>query len=148
MIRVIDLSDGVPFKDRDLAVLKPEKPCKMVSRCTQYGCLMYISRLATDINLSPEMEQYLQSKIGTGYYSNASEVVRDAIRRMRDEDEKLAALRSAVKVGDEQLERGEGIPTPCRNTWQDANGNPNRGSSRSSWNPVGMEYMPTLPGVD
>ena len=67
------------------------------------------------INLSPEMEQYLQVKVGTGYYSNASEVVRDAIRRMRDEDEKLAALRSAVAVGDEQLERGEGATyTPER----------------------------------
>jgi antitoxin ParD1/3/4 len=60
------------------------------------------------INLSPEMEQYLQSKVSSGYYSNASEVVRDAIRRMREEDEKLAALRAAVAVGDEQLERGEG----------------------------------------
>jgi antitoxin ParD1/3/4 len=61
------------------------------------------------INLSPEMEQYLQSKVNSGYYSNASEVVRDAIRRMREEDEKLAALRAAVAVGDEQLERGEGM---------------------------------------
>lgn len=60
------------------------------------------------INLSPEIEQYLQAKVSTGYYSNASEVVRDAIRRMRDEDEKLATLRFAVAVGDEQLERGEG----------------------------------------
>jgi antitoxin ParD1/3/4 len=60
------------------------------------------------INLSPEMEQYLQSKVNSGYYSNASEVVRDAIRRMREEDEKLAALRAAVAVGDDQLERGEG----------------------------------------
>jgi len=67
------------------------------------------------INLSTEMEQYLQSKVGTGFYSNASEVVRDAIRRMREEDEKLAALRAAVQVGDDQLERGEGAPyTPDR----------------------------------
>ena len=67
------------------------------------------------INLSPEMEKYLQSKVSTGYYSNASEVVRDAIRRMRDEDERLAALRAAVAVGDEQLDRGEGVSyTPAR----------------------------------
>ncbi|QXP83621.1 type II toxin-antitoxin system ParD family antitoxin [Methylococcus sp. Mc7] len=67
------------------------------------------------INLSPEMEKYLQTKVGTGFYSNASEVVRDAIRRMRAEDEKLEALRAAVRVGDEQLERGEGIAyTPER----------------------------------
>jgi antitoxin ParD1/3/4 len=43
------------------------------------------------INLSPEIEQYLQSKVGTGFYSNASEVVRDAIRRMWEEDDRLKA---------------------------------------------------------
>ncbi len=61
------------------------------------------------INLSPEIEHYLQVKVGTGFYSNASEVIRDAIRRMREEDEKLEKLRAAVQIGDEQLERGEGI---------------------------------------
>jgi antitoxin ParD1/3/4 len=60
------------------------------------------------INLSPEMEKYLQDKVTAGFYSNASEVVRDAIRRMREEDEKLAALRTAAAVGDEQLARGDG----------------------------------------
>lgn len=62
------------------------------------------------INLSPEIEQYLQAKVGTGFYSNASEVVRDAIRRMAAEDEGLEKLRAAVQVGEAQLERGEGIP--------------------------------------
>jgi len=67
------------------------------------------------INLSTEMEQYLQSKVQTGFYGNASEVVRDAIRKMWEEDEKLVALRAAVQVGDAQIDRGEGIPyTPDR----------------------------------
>jgi len=61
------------------------------------------------INLSPEIEQYLQSKVNAGFYGNASEVIRDAIRRMREDEEKLAALKAAIKVGDDQLERGEGI---------------------------------------
>lgn len=61
------------------------------------------------INLSPEIEQYLQVKVGTGFYSNASEVVRDAIRRMWEEDDKLEKLRAAVQIGDAQLERGEGV---------------------------------------
>lgn len=60
------------------------------------------------LNISAEMEQYLQAKVGTGFYGNASEVVRDAIRRMRDEDEKLTALRAAVRTGDEQLALGQG----------------------------------------
>lgn len=62
------------------------------------------------INLTKEMENYLQTKVSAGFYGNASEVIRDAIRRMREEDEKLAALRAAVRIGDEQLDRGEGRP--------------------------------------
>jgi putative addiction module CopG family antidote len=45
-------------------------------------------RISMHINFSPEMEQYLQSKVGSGFYNNATEVVCDAIRRMREEDEK------------------------------------------------------------
>ncbi len=67
------------------------------------------------INLSQEMEQYLKSKVCTGSYSNATEVVCDAIRRMREADEKLVTLRAAVQVGDDQLDRGEGLTyTPER----------------------------------
>jgi antitoxin ParD1/3/4 len=61
------------------------------------------------INLSPEVEHYLQTKVGTGFYSNASEVVRDAIRRMWEEDQKLEKLRSALRIGEEQIEAGEGV---------------------------------------
>lgn len=61
------------------------------------------------INLSPEMEQFVQSKVDTGFYSNASDVIRDAIRRMREEDEKIAAIRAALREGDEQLDAGKGI---------------------------------------
>ena len=62
------------------------------------------------INLSPEMEQYLQSKVGTGFYSNATEVVRDAIRRMWAEDERLEKLRTTGQLGEEQAGQGAGIP--------------------------------------
>jgi antitoxin ParD1/3/4 len=61
------------------------------------------------INLSPEMEKFVQSKVDTGFYSNASEVIRDAIRRMREEEEKVAAMRAALKAGDEQLDKGQGV---------------------------------------
>ena len=61
------------------------------------------------INLSPEIEKYLQNKVNTGFYSNASEVVRDAIRRMWSEEQKLDQLRSALQIGDQQLDSGEGV---------------------------------------
>jgi antitoxin ParD1/3/4 len=60
------------------------------------------------VNLSPEMESYIKSKVGTGFYGNATEVIRDAIRRMQAEEEKIVALRKAVAQGEEQLDRGEG----------------------------------------
>ncbi|MEI6730363.1 MAG: type II toxin-antitoxin system ParD family antitoxin [Pseudomonadota bacterium] len=58
------------------------------------------------INLSAEIEQYLQLKVSSGFYGNSSEVIRDAIRRMRDEDNRLAALCSAIKIGDDQIASG------------------------------------------
>jgi antitoxin ParD1/3/4 len=60
------------------------------------------------INLPKEMENHLQAKVRAGFYSIASDVIRDAIRRMRAEDEKLEALRAAVLAGDDELDRGEG----------------------------------------
>lgn len=67
------------------------------------------------INLSQDMEQYLQTKVEAGFYSNASDVICDAIRRMWEEDNKLDALKTAIEVGDAQIHRGSGIPyTPDR----------------------------------
>ena len=61
------------------------------------------------INLSSEMETYIKGKVSTGFYGNATEVIRDAIRRMQAEDERVTAFRKAVAEGEAQLDRGEGI---------------------------------------
>jgi antitoxin ParD1/3/4 len=61
------------------------------------------------VNLSIEMEQYIKSKVSSGFYGNATEVIRDAIRRMQAEEERIAAFRAAVAKGDAQIERREGI---------------------------------------
>ena len=61
------------------------------------------------INLSPEMEDFIKRKVATGFYGNATEVVRDAVRRMQAEDLRLAAWQAAIKKGDEQLDRGKKV---------------------------------------
>jgi antitoxin ParD1/3/4 len=67
------------------------------------------------LKLSSEMENYIKGKVASGYYGNATEVIRDAIRRMQAEESRVTAWQSAVKLGDEQIERGEGIAyTPER----------------------------------
>jgi antitoxin ParD1/3/4 len=60
------------------------------------------------INLSPEMENYIKGKVAGGFYGNATEVIRDAIRRMQAEEHRIAAFRRAVAEGEAQLDRGEG----------------------------------------
>jgi len=61
------------------------------------------------VNLSPEMEGFIKRKVASGFYGNATEVIRDAIRRMQDEESRAAAWQAAIKLGDEQLDRGEGV---------------------------------------
>ena len=60
------------------------------------------------VNLSPEMENFIKGKVADGFYGNATEVVRDAIRRMQAEDDRRAAFRAAVAIGDAEFDRGEG----------------------------------------
>lgn len=43
------------------------------------------------INLSAEMEAYIKAKVASGLYGNATEVIRDAIRRMQFEETRVAA---------------------------------------------------------
>jgi antitoxin ParD1/3/4 len=62
------------------------------------------------INLSPEMEGYIKGKVAGGFYGNATEVIRDAVRRMQADDARVQSFRAAVQAGDAELERGEGKP--------------------------------------
>ena len=66
------------------------------------------------ISLTPELEARIKAKVETGLYNNASEVIREALRFMETHEDwiheiKLAHLREQLKVGADQLERGEGI---------------------------------------
>jgi antitoxin ParD1/3/4 len=61
------------------------------------------------VNLSAEMEGFIKTKVASGFYGNATEVIRDAIRRMQAEESRVAAWQAAIKQGADQLERGEGV---------------------------------------
>ena len=61
------------------------------------------------VNLSPEMEIFIKSKVTGGFYGNATEVIRDAIRRMQAEELRVAAWQAAIKIGNDQLDQGQGI---------------------------------------
>lgn len=66
------------------------------------------------ISLTPELESRVKAKVETGLYNNASEVIREALRFMETHEDwvheiKLTRLREQLKVGVDQLDRGEGI---------------------------------------
>lgn len=60
-----------------------------------------------NINFPPVDENYIKSKIEAGYYSNAAELVRDAIRRMREAEEKKNELYTAVMLAEAQVTNGQ-----------------------------------------
>lgn len=57
-----------------------------------------------NINLTPELDEFVDARIQSGQYANASEVLRAGLRALeRDEMEdqaKLEALRAALEEGD------------------------------------------------
>lgn len=57
-----------------------------------------------NVNLTEELDRFVLTKVESGRYENASEVIRAALRSLeRDEQEyeaKLAALRAAIDEGD------------------------------------------------
>lgn len=67
-----------------------------------------------NVSLTPELERFVGEKVESGYYTSASEVVREALRLFRDQDsikqQRLAQLKAGLDLGFEQLERGEGKP--------------------------------------
>jgi len=53
----------------------------------------------TSVALGPHFEDFIQACILSGRYNNASEVVRSGLRLLEDQEQKLAALRSAIEEG-------------------------------------------------
>ena len=63
------------------------------------------------VSLTPRLEEMVKEKVASGLYNNASEVIREALRLMEQQDQMLdikrQALRDAVLLGFDQAERGE-----------------------------------------
>jgi len=53
----------------------------------------------TSVALGPHFEDFIQASILSGRYNNASEVVRSGLRLLEDQEQKIAALRSAIEEG-------------------------------------------------
>lgn len=67
-----------------------------------------------NVSLTPELEELVNQKVGSGMYHSASEVIREALRLLKEQDDlrqyRLEHLRKEIAIGLAQLDRGEGVP--------------------------------------
>lgn len=64
-----------------------------------------------NINFPAVDENYIKSKVEAGFYSNATELVRDAVRRMRERDLGMSPrLLKALELGEADIRSGRTVP--------------------------------------
>ncbi len=64
-----------------------------------------------NVSLTPELEKLVQKKVEKGLYNSASEVIREALRLLDEQDQlrrmRLEDLRKDISIGLKQADRGE-----------------------------------------
>ena len=60
-----------------------------------------------NVSLTPELEQLVNQKVQSGLYQTASEVVREALRLLKERDDHVR-LRADIQAGLDGLVRSEG----------------------------------------
>jgi antitoxin ParD1/3/4 len=67
-----------------------------------------------NISLTSELEEFVASKVESGLYQTASEVIREGLRLLRERDElhqqQLEELRRAIAIGIDQADQGKVTP--------------------------------------
>jgi antitoxin ParD1/3/4 len=67
-----------------------------------------------NISLTPELERLVDEKVKSGRYASASEVIREGLRLLEEQEEmkqhRLAEIREKIDRGLNQLNKGQGIP--------------------------------------
>ena len=68
--------------------------------------------MGMNVNLTPQLEELVRAKVNSGMYNSASEVVREALRLMDEQDR----LRQ-VKLDDLRREVRKGLDSGTREPW-------------------------------
>lgn len=72
-----------------------------------------MARRTLNVSLTPELEEFVASRVASGRYLTSSEVVREGLRLLEDREhlreETLAGVRQKIEDGLASLDRGEGL---------------------------------------
>ena len=67
-----------------------------------------------NVSLTDELEKWIEARVSAGLYRSSSEVVREALRLLREHEELKALqreeLRRSIKVGTDDLDAGRSRP--------------------------------------
>jgi antitoxin ParD1/3/4 len=86
-----------------------------------------------NVSLTPELEHFIDEKVDAGLYQTSSEVVREALRLLkRQDDERMQQLRRTVRDGFAAIERGHYEKHDEKSTKSLANNIKERGRRRLS----------------
>ena len=70
-----------------------------------------MARTTVNVSLTPELEEFVQSRVSSGRYQTASEVVREALRLLerqeKERDEGLRRLKEKLRRGATEAEEGK-----------------------------------------
>lgn len=71
------------------------------------------------VSLTPELQEIVKSKVESGLYNNASEVIREALRFMELNQDlvfqmKLDRLRSHLAASEAEIAQGQGVALASR----------------------------------
>jgi putative addiction module CopG family antidote len=64
-----------------------------------------------NIDLAPADEKFIRESISRGLYRSESDAISDIVRRAREAEEgKMERLLALLKIGDDEITAGHGIP--------------------------------------
>ena len=66
-----------------------------------------------NISLTPELERFVAAKVESGLYNNASEVIREGLRLLKEHDDIRMKWREQIERGWLQAQLGGPSPTPA-----------------------------------
>ena len=61
------------------------------------------------VRFADEDENFIKTEVQSGFYSDETELVRDAVRRMREEKERARHFQEAIVRGVQAVDRGETV---------------------------------------
>ena len=60
-----------------------------------------------NVSLTPELERFVEAKVESGLYNNASEVIREGLRLLKENDEVRRTWREQIERGWAQAQAGQ-----------------------------------------